>query len=50
MVAKVKIEIEGDLRLTDVYTLKQYILSYCEDNKVDSYSFRQEDEYGVRVK
>jgi len=50
MIAKVKIEIEGDLDITDVYTLKQFILSYCEDKKVDSYSFRQEDEIGVKVK
>ena len=50
MVAKVDIEIKGVLETFDVQALKQYILEYCKNNNVDSYSFRQEDEFGVRVK
>lgn len=50
MIAKVKIEIEGKLNINDVQALKQCILDYCKVNNVDSYSFRQEDECGVRVK
>ena len=30
MVAKVEIEIKGDLETFDVYALKQYILDYCK--------------------
>lgn len=48
MVAKIRIEIEGNLESIDVQALKQYILDYCKNNNVDSYYFRAEDEFGVR--
>lgn len=50
MVAKVEIEIKGDLETFDVQALKQYILEYCKNINADSYYFRQEDEFGARIK